>query len=543
MSSDSIFSLSATEYFSLFFPRPSAFLKFVHNAYNYSLSVTCVNVSLSLLVLSVTDPIIFVTSRSLSGFPAFYLVFSTLLQFVWLFFSSFGMFLEIRRFFVRPRRLAALYMSVSLTFSLLYYTMLCFDRSAFLITGYESSDSLNEDCNDISCSTGIGSNHENVNDQLSLFVFCIYFGITAQTSTGFGDIAAADTKGRMAVDLQMALALLFHMGIFGLAMTHFQMKNKQQSKQKSQENSPESFQERMNEIPVDSSVALSLKNLLNENLSKLILLDAKLSENVNIHHDQIVHERFQSFFTRFSSFVHLSASYVDNPVFRSIRRFASHYILPTSMILQAIGVSFVWIMPNPFTPLGQLSGSEHTEKVLFICLFGLMLLLQFTLVLSVSVRLIGHINTNEVSISFLIQSYFSTALFYAMLYFLLYTGTPSHEFSINKNEDDSDIFQVVFLFTYFSFTAMSGTGFGDVYPRAALSRAVCTTEMIMSIFYQFVIVGLGLATLIDRQENDAVKIFADRFKAEKSKLECKLDVDKEKEVNGSNVDLSASNSS
>ena len=58
----------------------------------------------------------------------------------------------------------------------------------------------------------------------------------------------------------------------------------------------------------------------------------------------------------------------------------------------------------------------------------------------------------------------------------------------------------------------SGTGFGDIYARGFIARMMVSTEMIVSIIYQIVIIGLGLSLLIQRQDNIAIKEFVEDVK-------------------------------
>jgi hypothetical protein len=82
---------------------------------------------------------------------------------------------------------------------------------------------------------------------------------------------------------------------------------------------------------------------------------------------------------------------------------------------------------------------------------------------------IARIPKEGVTASFLTQSYMSTVLVFASIYFFLFAFSPSHEFSRAK-DFDLQVVDVWFTFMYFSVTVMTGCGFGDLYARGVISR-------------------------------------------------------------------------
>mmetsp|Transcript_38885 Transcript_38885/g.65227 ORF Transcript_38885/g.65227 Transcript_38885/m.65227 type:complete len:90 (+) Transcript_38885:117-386(+) len=53
---------------------------------------------------------------------------------------------------------------------------------------------------------------------------------------------------------------------------------------------------------------------------------------------------------------------------------------------------------------------------------------------------------------------------------------------------------------YFSFTAMTTTGFGDITPRLMIGRIVVALHLVVSQMYHILILGLGTAIFVSRQQ-------------------------------------------
>ena len=54
-------------------------------------------------------------------------------------------------------------------------------------------------------------------------------------------------------------------------------------------------------------------------------------------------------------------------------------------------------------------------------------------------------------------------------------------------------------------TAMTGTGFGDIFARGVLSRLVASVEMLVSILYTCVIMGMGMLYLCEQMDHKATQ--------------------------------------
>lgn len=191
-----------------------------------------------------------------------------------------------------------------------------------------------------------------------------------------------------------------------------------------------------------------------------------------------------TFFGQFSVWRRLKS----NPQFERARRWVIEYLLGIELLLQMVSSSLMFTLTDPFTGLADATGSNLVGKVVVLVFASLLLVLQLALNGGVSLRLMNKIAgssftevSNErgeviaripkegVTASFLTQSYMSTVLVFASIYFFLFAFSPSHEFS-RARSFDLTVVDVWFTFMYFSVTVMTGCGFGDLYARGVLSR-------------------------------------------------------------------------
>ena len=66
--------------------------------------------------------------------------------------------------------------------------------------------------------------------------------------------------------------------------------------------------------------------------------------------------------------------------------------------------------------------------------------------------------------------------------------------------------EAMWRFLYFSFTAMTTTGYGDITPRLMVSRVVVGAHMVTSVVYHVLILGLGTALFVSRQRRSLEKV-------------------------------------
>lgn len=99
--------------------------------------------------------------------------------------------------------------------------------------------------------------------------------------------------------------------------------------------------------------------------------------------------------------------------------------------------------------------------------------IQLVIVISTSLKLARK--KNEVTLSFLAQSYVSVTLAFAGIYVVVFLIDPhKRPFSVKCNKDDpscshsasnTEFWSTVYRFIYFSLGTMTTTGYGDVVPR------------------------------------------------------------------------------
>ena len=220
-----------------------------------------------------------------------------------------------------------------------------------------------------------------------------------------------------------------------------------------------------------------------------------------------------------------------SPRFEAFRRWVIENLLLVEFVLQLLSSSALLISSHPFTGLHMSEGSvEYAEKLSILVIASGVLVLQLGLNLMISVRLlnkiaggsftevmdeqgqiVARIPKERVSASFLIQSYVSTILMFSSIYFFLFAFEPSHEFSLGKSLDLS-VPEIWCTFIYFSTTTMTGTGFGDIFARGVLSRLVALVQMMISIVYCSIIIGLGMFVLCEQLDVSAKQDLLDEEK-------------------------------
>lgn len=178
-----------------------------------------------------------------------------------------------------------------------------------------------------------------------------------------------------------------------------------------------------------------------------------------------------------------------------------------SIVCEILITLLLFAIPgDPFESLTVLTGERYRVKLAMICIMIVAQTGLFITVMFVSFRLVKAINNRDLSTNFLVQSYIATALLFGGIYFILFAATPHHQFS-RTADFDQGIFEVLYIFIHFSLTVMSTTGFGDVYARGVAARLFVLVQMLVSILYNAVIIGLGTSQLIDMQSAKAEQQF------------------------------------
>eukprot|EP00467_Chlorarachnion_reptans_P022433 CAMPEP_0114493848 /NCGR_PEP_ID=MMETSP0109-20121206/4329_1 /TAXON_ID=29199 /ORGANISM="Chlorarachnion reptans, Strain CCCM449" /LENGTH=598 /DNA_ID=CAMNT_0001670829 /DNA_START=236 /DNA_END=2032 /DNA_ORIENTATION=+ len=173
------------------------------------------------------------------------------------------------------------------------------------------------------------------------------------------------------------------------------------------------------------------------------------------------------------------------------RKIVIRFLLLVSLAVEIIAVSiFMSHGSNPFQ-----QGAE--KDVTLIAVSITIQLMELFLILLVSMRLVQKAKSHEVSVSFLLQSFFSTAILFAGVYFtlLLINSNAFRYYSQNRKKDG--VFKVAGELMYFSITVMTTTGYGDIYPATWYAQLAVCIQMVVAFIYTVVIIGLGMVHVIE----------------------------------------------
>ena len=399
----------------------------------------------------------------------FLLVLCQLVQLLVMVLSHVGMLRELKALYVRPGKVWNMYVSVVLSFAALYFTFFCFHRPSFTLDGYAASG---EDDVDPADPGGFYEDLETTNKIPPVFIYFLYFSGAIMTSVGFGDISPVSFYAQAATNAQMLMGTMYHVGVFGLTLSHFR-----------------TFQR--------AAAAREAAELAAGAGRPLVL-------------------RWWGRFLAQGWVVRLRSHRYTN----SFKKFCIKYLVLVSLLFQTLNTALLFSIPDPFRSLKP-SDAGYTHKVVVLTFITLFQTGMFVGVMWISIRLVKKINNKDITPGFLIQSFLATALLFGGIYFVLFAATPSHQFS-HHSSFDLTVFEVLYVFVHFSFTVMTTTGFGDVYARGVVARLFVLAQMLISILYSAVIIGLGTSQLIDIQAQKAEADFKEKEAEAEEKLKLEL---------------------
>ena len=426
-------------------------------AYNNSLLFTATLQLAVVILFLIVDPHTLQTGYAMNVPMSLVLCFLEVVQLVFILAAHSGMMKELLALYVRPTKIWNIYVSTLICYTALYFTCFCYDRGSFNVDGY-APDSTPDSAGGLP-----DTDTQNYNDVPTLFVFFLYFSAAIMTSTGFGDIAPAKWYTQFFSNSQMLVGMMYHVGVFGLTLSHF----RQFQKMSEEERERRKRLKEQEDPSMLTSVMLAVSNL-------------QLARRIREVH----------------------------PVLDDVRRWCIRHLFWVTAISSILITLLLYAIPggDPFATLTTADGSAYNIKIAVLTVMVFLESLLAIVVVFVSFRLVRQINSTELSANFLIQSYLSTALLFGGIYFILYAATPHHQFS-RRFDSQTSIFEVLYIFLHFSFTVMTTTGFGDIYARGVIARAFVLVEMLVSILYNAVIIGLGTSQLIDLQSAEAEKKF------------------------------------
>jgi len=424
--------------------------------YNHSFRLSAGTQILCILLFLAVEPTAIKYQTPFKPFMAFLLIMCQLAQFCILVLAHLGMLRELQALYVRPAKVWNMYMSTVLSFAALYFTCFCFQRASFSVEGYAASGDDDVDPEDPG---GIYEDLKTANDIPSIFIYFWYFSGAIMTSVGFGDITPTLWYSQAFTNLQMLLGTMYHVGVFGLTLSHFR-----------------SFQKASEEAEAEANRIAAAEGRQPHVVVRM--------------------------WTRFAA-IPWVIRLRGHPRTARIKRFCIKYLVLVCLVLQCLNAVLLFSIPDPFRSLKS-TDVGYTRKVLVLTFITFFQTALFVGVMWVSIRLVKKVGNADITAGFLIQSFLATALLFGGIYFVLFAATPNHQFS-HHTAMDLTIFEVLYVFVHFSLTVMTTTGFGDVYARGVVARLFVLAQMLISILYSAVIIGLGTSQLIDEigQKADA----------------------------------------
>ena len=186
------------------------------------------------------------------------------------------------------------------------------------------------------------------------------------------------------------------------------------------------------------------------------------------------------------------------PVLDRMRVLAIRWILPLTVVIQLV---LLGLLVAAYGHNGHIFGDDDGSSakagegvVNFLCL--LFQFFQFILVLISSLQIIRVINAKDMSLTFLIQSYIALMTLFGGIYLTIYLFVGKSGFTFNSQGfdiEDQNIFKTFGELLWFSFVVMTTIGFGDVAPIHTAARIFVFTEMLLSVFYGIVVLGIAMA--------------------------------------------------
>ena len=167
------------------------------------------------------------------------------------------------------------------------------------------------------------------------------------------------------------------------------------------------------------------------------------------------------------------------------------FLLPVVVAIQGVGLA-VLLFLDP-----ELLHSAHPHETSAYAVFASLQGLLLTLLVGVSLRVAFKMHDHaEIGLTFLVQSYLASVVIFEGLYVLIYLlnkdaflfesakPTTSGGAGVDGGGSASVWSNIVaagfpvamWKFLYFSLTAMTTTGYGDIFPRLMVSRLMVTPQ-------------------------------------------------------------------
>ena len=281
-------------------------------------------------------------------------------------------------------------------------------------------------------------------DLANRMVVFFYLSTAIMTTAGLGDIFPVMWWCKAIAMTQMVLSLLYTTGIFGIGLDHFR-----------------TVMERAEREANDPT----LRRTVHSNLP------------------------FSDTFNKIKK---------KYPVLDRLRILSIKWILPLTVVIQLVLLGLLVAAyghnGHIFSNGDSTSAGAGQGVVNFLCL--LFQFFQFILVVISSLQIIRVINAKDMSLTFLIQSYIALMTLFGGIYLTIYLFVGVNGFTFNSlgfDADNQNIFKTFGELLWFSFVVMTTIGFGDVAPIHTAARIFVFMEMLLSVFYGIVVLGIAMA--------------------------------------------------
>ena len=367
------------------------------------------------------------------GGAIFIFAFFHFFSFVAIVSATFVLVFELGHHVVKPGHLVSMYFAIVVHYASWYQLVYAANQdSIFILTGTFAADGL--------------SLVDGSTDLANRMVVFFYLSTAIMTTAGLGDIFPVMWWCKIIGMTQMILSLLYTTGIFGIGLDHFR-----QVMQRAEEQAADPTYDaaKHNRLPFQSQL-------------------------------DTMRNRF--------------------PILERMRVGAIKWILPLTVVIQLV---LLGLLVAAYGHSGHIFGADDDTSidanaghgvVNFLCL--LFQFFQFLIVGISSIQIIRVINAKDMSLLFLIQCYIALMALFGGIYLTIYLFVGVNGFYFNAagfNALDQNIFKTFGEMLWFSFVVMSTLGFGDVAPVHTAARLFVLTEMLMSVFFGIVVLGIALS--------------------------------------------------
>jgi hypothetical protein len=277
---------------------------------------------------------------------------------------------------------------------------------------------------------GVSVPMDSSTDLITRMIMFFYFSITVMTTCGYGDITPNFWYIKITSMTQMVVGIFYTVGIFAIGLDHFRS-------------------------------ALENRAVLRTRVS----------------------EARRMFWTPMVLYIKTNL-----PRLNYVRILCIRYLFVVTCIIQGILLLFLIAAHGDGDIFESDTASSATH---FLCLF--FEIIQFAIIVFSSFRLIQSLKASTIGVAFLAQSFLSVCGLFGGIYLTIYLINGRDSFDLRGLNQRDTLPEAFGQFIYFSVVTMTCTGFGDVAPVHAAARVFVSLEIFSSVFFQTVILGLGIA--------------------------------------------------